>query len=164
MVVDKIQRDRLIQQYADGASALAAAWNEAPHEMRAWRPSEVAWSAHEIVVHCADSESYAAIRIRLLAAEPSPLIVGYDQDRWALVFDYHQRSVETALGVVTAVRDLTSSVIRTFSDEQWSAMGTHTDSGRYGAIDWLHTYAVHLHEHAAQIRSNIVAWNERNLI
>ena len=52
-------------------------------------PGAGKWSVHEVVVHCADSETNAALRIRYLIAEKEPLIVGYDQDAWARVFDYH---------------------------------------------------------------------------
>ncbi len=38
------------------------------------------------------------------------------------------------------------------SDADWSRAGTHSESGRYTAEDWLRIYADHAHNHAAQIR------------
>jgi hypothetical protein len=38
------------------------------------------------------------------------------------------------------------------TDEDWRREGTHTESGRYGADDWLKIYAAHAHGHANQIR------------
>ena len=160
--MDEAERNRLIEQYAEGPGQLQAAWVEVPEAAQLWRPAATAWSAHEIIVHCADSESYAATRIRLLMAEPAPVIIGYDQDRWAVTFAYHEQPAETALSVVAAVREHTSHLIRTLSDEYWTRSGTHSESGPYSAHDWLRTYAAHLHDHAYQIRANIAAWHSYN--
>jgi hypothetical protein len=159
--MDEEHRNQLIQRYAEGPGFLRQAWQEVPSDARQWRPSPGAWSAHEIVIHCADSETFAATRIRLLAAESSPLIVGYDQDRWAIIFDYHQRSPDLALDVVTSVRAGTSELLRSLGEESWAAQGRHSEQGPYSAHDWLTTYAAHLHDHAHQIRANLAAWRQR---
>jgi hypothetical protein len=76
-------------------------------------------------------------RIRFLAAENIPMIVGYDQERWAVVFDYHRLPLEASLAVVEAVRAATVVLLGTMPDEVWSREGHHTESGRYTAEDWL---------------------------
>jgi hypothetical protein len=38
------------------------------------------------------------------------------------------------------------------TDADWAREGTHSDSGRYTAEDWLKIYAAHGHEHSQQIR------------
>ena len=154
-------RNALIERYAAGPAELEAAWNEVPDEARSFRPAVGQWSAHEIVVHCADSETYAATRIRLLVAEPSPLIVGYDQEHWVHALGYDQVPAESALVVVTAVRAHTANLLRRLDDAAWARVGEHTESGRYSALDWLETYGAHLHDHAAQIRANMTAWTAR---
>lgn len=157
-ILSPSDREPLINEYAAGAARLRAAWNSVPVEARQWRPSPSAWSAHEIVVHCADSETYAATRIRLVASEATPLIVGYDQDGWAKTFDYHSQSAEQALDTVEAVRRGTLPVVRSLDEAAWAKMGTHTQSGAYGACDWLRSYAAHLTNHARQIERNIEAF------
>jgi hypothetical protein len=37
-------------------------------------------------------------------------------------------------------------------------MGTHTESGAYGAEDWLESYAAHVANHSDQIDRNVAAW------
>lgn len=155
-------RIALIERYAAGPAELEAAWNEVPEQARRFRPAEGEWSAHEIVVHCADSETYAATRIRLLVAEPSPLIVGYDQEHWVNALGYDDVPAESALAVVSAVRALTAPLLRRLDDEAWAKVGEHTESGRYSALDWLETYGAHLHDHAAQIRENLESWAARS--
>ena len=128
--------------------------------MMQWRPAPGEWSIHEILVHCADSETMAAGRIRTVAIEPYPLIVGYDQERWARDFDYHELPVETALLTVEAVRAYTVPLLRRLPDVAWAKVGRHTESSHYGAEDWLRIYARHLYDHAEQIERNVWQWQQ----
>lgn len=156
--MERNERQKLAQDYGNGFEILERAWESAPEESRHWKPSPNDWSAHEIIIHCADSETYAATRIRLLVAEPAPTIVGYNQERWVTTFDYERLPAELALAAIAAVRANTFYLIRQFDDREWASIGTHTESGSYSAGDWLRTYAIHLHDHADQIRSNVEKW------
>jgi len=83
MPLSHSERESLIGQYARGPERLRQALAMAPPEALRWRPGPGKWSVHEVVVHCADAETNAALRVRYLLAEKEPLIVGYDQDAWA---------------------------------------------------------------------------------
>jgi hypothetical protein len=161
MALDRAKRRALIQQYADGSARLRAALAKVPPAGLKWRPAPKEWSSHEVICHCADSETNAYSRIRFLVAETTPSIQGYDQDNWARVFAYHDLPLEPALAVVEAVRATTAALIRGLSDEAWTRVGTHTESGRYGAEDWLQIYADHLEVHARQIENNVALWKSQ---
>ncbi|HYB70986.1 MAG TPA: DinB family protein [Candidatus Bathyarchaeia archaeon] len=152
------ERERLIQQYADGPARLEAAWAAVPAAARQWRPAAGEWSAHEVVCHCADSETNAAARIRYLVCEPHPVVLGYAESVWAAELDYHGHPVEPALAAVRAVRAHTTALIRRLPEAAWRREGRHTESGRYTAFDWLTIYADHLENHARQIEANMTAW------
>ncbi|MGI8484730.1 MAG: DinB family protein [Thermomicrobiales bacterium] len=154
------QRAQLIAQYERGPTDLETALLEVPVEARNWHPSPEDCSVHEIVCHCADSETSGYTRIRMLAAEPSPLIVGYDQDRWAVLFDYRNIPLESALAVIRAVRLHTAILLNTLPDETWAKTGQHSESGVYTADDWLRIYGVHLSDHADQIRRVSRQWSD----
>ena len=158
MSLSPAERDALIARYAEGPARLKAALSTVPAEALQWRPQPGEWSAHEVVVHCADSETNAAARIRYLAAEADPVILGYDEAEWARRFDYHHRPMEPALAVVEAVRANTAALIRRMPGDAWQRVGRHTESGRYAAEDWLTIYAEHLEIHARQIEANVAAW------
>jgi hypothetical protein len=160
MKLDASERAALVDRYARGSERLKAALADVPEEARKWRPGPAKWSAHEVVCHCADSESNAALRIRYLLAEKDPLIVGYDQDVWARVLDYHAHPLEPALATVEAVRANTTALLRRLPAEAWSREGRHTESGRYTASDWLTIYAEHLEKHSRQIERNLEAWRK----
>jgi hypothetical protein len=156
--MDKTLRDTLIQQYADGPRRLRDALARVPAAALKWRPAPGEWSAHEVICHCADSETASYARIRYVIAEPDPLIVGYDQEEWARRFDYHALPLEPSLATVEAVRATTTAMLRTLSDEAWARKGRHTEIGEYPAEKWLELYAEHLEGHAQQIEKNLAAW------
>jgi hypothetical protein len=158
MAMSREEREALVEQYARGPVRIREALARVPREALQWRPAPGTWSVHEVVVHCADSETNAALRIRYLLAEPEPLIVGYDQDAWARLFDYHAQPLEASLAVAAAARDRTVPLLRAMTDADWSKQGRHTESGPYTALDWLRVYAAHLEGHAAQIERNVEAW------
>ncbi len=158
MPLTRAERERLIEQYAAGPGRLHAALAQVPAEARQWRPKSGEWSAHEVVVHCADAETNAAARIRYLVSEKDPVIFGYDQARWAATFDYHRHPLEPALAAVDAVRANTVALLHRLPEEAWQREGRHTESGRYTAEDWLRTYAEHLEGHARQIEDALAAW------
>ena len=158
MAFDRPTRQRMIQQYADGPQRLHAALTTVPPEAMQWRPKPGEWSVHEVICHCADSETNAYARIRYLMAEKTPSIVGYNQEEWARAFDYHALPIDTALAVVDSVRALTAAMIRRLPDEAWSRSGHHSEVGEYTAEKWLEIYADHLEVHARQIEANVAAW------
>ncbi len=158
--MDKQDRSRLIQQYGAGAEVLQAAWNACPPDARHWKPAQADWSAHEIVIHCGDSETFAATRIRLLLAELTPTLVGYDQDAWVRTFYYGQLPTNLAFAMIAAVRASTFHLIQRLDDHAWDAAGNHTEAGPYSADDWLSIYGVHLHDHADQINANANHWRQ----
>ena len=153
-------RASLIRRYAEGPTLLREALTRVPKEALQWRPAAGKWSAHEVVCHCADSETMAAMRIRQLVGIDRPTILGYDQDRFARDFDYHALSLELAMGQVVQVRAWTADLIRRLSESAWAREGVHTESGRYTAEKWLAIYADHLEAHARQIDKNVAAWSE----
>jgi len=158
MPLVRAERDTLIAQYAAGPARLRAALATVPAEAMKWRPAVGEWSAHEIVCHCADSETNSYARIRFLLTEADPVIQGYDQAQWAKTLDYHSHPLEPALATVDGVRANTAALIRRLPDEAWTRAGRHTESGRYTAEEWLKIYADHLEGHARQIEKNVAQW------
>lgn len=158
MTLARSERERLIRRYEAGPARLEAALAPVPAEARQWRPAPREWSAHEVVCHCADSETNAAARIRYVVCEPDPLVLGYDESAWAVALDYHGHPIEAALATVRAVRANTAALLWRLPEEAWAREGRHTESGRYTALDWLAIYAEHLEIHAGQIEANVAAW------
>ena len=155
-------REALFRRYEDGPHVLKAALAQVPGEAMPWRPAEGKWSAHEVIVHCADSETTSSVRIRYLVGEASPTISGYDEAAWARVMDYHARPLDLSLRQVESVRAWTTEFIRSLPDAAWARAGRHTEiEGPYTAQQWLEIYAEHLEIHARQLLRNVAAWQAR---
>jgi hypothetical protein len=155
------ERQRRIEQYATGAQRLREAVGRVPVEARAWRPSPDEFSVHEIACHCADSETNAAARIRYLVAEKEPVILGYDPMNWAVTLDYQSHPLDAALAAVEAVRANTVPILRRLPEAAWASAGTHSESGRFTAEDWLRSYSDHIEQHIEQVAATYAAWEQR---
>jgi hypothetical protein len=149
--MDAHTRTRLIDQYKDGYRAVAEALTGATDAELDAHPAPGKWSAREIVHHLADSEMTSAIRLRLLLATERPTIAGYDENEFARRLHY-DRPIEASLAALEAARRSTAEILDRMGESDWVREGTHTDSGRYTMDTWLEIYAVHAHNHAAQIR------------
>lgn len=156
------ERLRLVHRYAQGPALLRTALSRVPERARKWRPGPGKWSVHEVICHCADAEITGAARIRYLISEKKPLLVGYNQDEWAVRLDYHRHPLKNALAAVIAIRANTAPLIRRQPARMWRKSGRHTESGRYTAEKWLRAYAAHLEGHAGQIRRILSAWKRRS--
>jgi hypothetical protein len=149
--MDVQTRKRLIDQYKDGYRAYAEALAGATDAELDAHPAPGKWSAREIAHHLADSEMTSAIRLRLLLATERPTIAGYDENEFARRLHY-DRPIEASLAALEAARRSTAEILDRMGESDWVREGTHTDSGRYTMDTWLEIYAVHAHNHAAQIR------------
>lgn len=150
--MDRQERERLIAQYEAGYEEVAAALKGFPSTGLTAHPLPGKWSAAEIVHHLADSESTSALRIRKLLVEEHPIIQGYDQELYAKKLRYNERDTTPSLEAFGAARATTAQLLATLTDADWAREGWHTESGRYSAETWLRIYAVHAHNHAAQIQ------------
>ena len=149
--MDKDARQQLVDQYKDGYRVVVEALAGATDAELDRHPRPGKWSAREIVHHLADSEMTSAIRLRRLLAEDRPAIVGYDEAEFARRL-YYDRPIAASLEAFKAARETTGEILDRMSEADWSREGTHTEVGRFGVDTWLEIYAVHAHNHAAQIR------------
>ncbi len=145
-------RRALIEQYKAGYEEVARSLEGFDEEALSAHPIPGKWSAREVVQHLADSEMNSAIRLRKLLTEESPQIQGYDQEEYARRLRYNERDTAPALDALRGARATSAQLLDSMSDEDWAREGTHSESGRYTAEDWLRIYADHAHNHAAQIR------------
>jgi hypothetical protein len=149
--MDRARRDALVANYKDGYAQVMSALDGATDEELDRQPAPGKWTPREIVHHLADSEMTSAIRLRRLLAEDAPVIVGYDQEEFARKLHY-DRPIDASLEALKGARATTTEILERMTEAEWAREGTHTESGHYTVLQWLEIYAVHAHDHAAQIR------------
>jgi DinB superfamily len=158
--MDAVEREALIDRYRGGIDEVDAVLAALRDEDLDRRPAEPdGWTPRQVIHHLADSESMAYIRLRRLLAEDDPVIVGYDEPKWARRLHY-ERPIDSSLAVLRAVRTASLELLESIEEAEWSRTGTHSESGPYGVEGWLEIYASHPRDHASQIRA-IVGSSER---
>lgn len=155
------ERNDKIELYGRGYDLLIEALKEIPREMWQFKPAPAEWSVHEVLVHLADSESNAALRARKLIAEPGGSLMGYDQDRWAVMLDYHDQSDEDALEIVRLVRKTTYALLKKQPDSVFEHSVNHPEYDEpYTFAQWLDIYSAHIPGHIEQIQNNYRIWRD----
>ena len=130
-----------------------------PQKMWKFKPEPKEWSVHEILVHLADSESNAALRARKLIVEPDGLLMGYDQDKWAIELNYHEQSWEDALETVRLVRKTTYKILKEQPDQVFTHSVKHPQyENPFTFEQWINSYSAHIPGHIEQIKNNYKIW------
>jgi hypothetical protein len=158
MAVTHEERIQRIESYGRAHQMLVEALPNFPRDMWQFKPSPRDWSIHEIVVHIADSEANSFVRCRRLIAEPGSVVMGYDQDVWAVKLAYHDQSIEDALELFRWLRLTSYRLIKGLPDGVWSNTVVHSENGTITMDDWLITYERHIPDHIEQMKGNHRAW------
>ena len=161
--MNKQERDEKIEIYGRGYDLLMVTLKDIPHEIWKFKPESTEWSVHEVLVHLADSESNAALRARKLIVEPGGTLMGYDQEKWTDVLDYHNQSYEDALEVVRLVRKSTHALLTKQPDEVFTHSVKHPEyDDPYTFEKWIDIYSAHIPGHIEQIKNNYKIWCDRH--
>ena len=118
-----MDRQALIERYANGHQAVLDALNGITDAELDARPSPDQWTAREVVHHLADSEMTSAIRLRRLLVEDSPDIPNYDEEAFAKRLYYINRPIEAALDALSAARRTTLEILERMTDQDWQRSG-----------------------------------------
>ena len=114
-------------------------------------PAPGKWSAREILCHLADCEIVFAFRLRQALAEEHHVIQPFDQDRFAA--SYRAYDAQSALAVLTAVRQWNIALIRTVGPDSLSKKLTHPERGEMTFQTVVETMSGHDINHLRQIEA-----------
>lgn len=143
--------DDLIRAYAEGPRLLESAVSGISEQELRFKPGPEHWSIHENVVHVADTELVAVVRMRFVLAEPGATLVPFDQERWAQALQYYSLSLAASLGLFRAVRESTTDLLRRAPAGAWEQAGVNLELGPQ-TLEWLvEHFADHVHYHLRTI-------------
>jgi len=109
------------------------------------------WSVVQVVQHLADSDLVAGYRIRMVVAEKSPPLQGYDQDRWAREFQYDEVPLAAALDQLRSLRVANLRLWNRLTPDQLQRVGIHSERGPESAGHILRLMGAHDLVHRRQI-------------
>jgi hypothetical protein len=160
--MDRQQREEKIEQYGHGYDLLIAALAGVPQEAWQYKASPDEWSVHEILVHMADSESMAALRVRKLIVEPGTTLMAYEESKWAGALNYQKMDTEDALQVIKLARRTTYRLLKTLPDDVMNHAVKHPEMSEPYTFDiWLGIYSRHIPDHIEQLKKSYEAWKKR---
>ena len=110
------------------------------------------WSILQVIQHLADSEVVSRYRMRLILAQPTPDIQGYDQDLWAANLNYNEMDLNEALEIIRVLRAANLKMLRGLNETQLERYGLHSERGPESVRKLLQMIAGHDILHLNQIR------------
>jgi len=109
------------------------------------------WSVLQVLDHLTDAEMVSGARLRYILAEDNPIIVGYDQDRWAAQLRYGTADLESLLSELAAFRSRTLRLLRDLTPAELERVGQHTERGPESVGHMMKLMAAHDLVHRRQL-------------
>lgn len=154
-----LQRDEMLSSYLGACDRVQDTLAGVPKGAWMFRPSADEWTIHEVVIHLADMEANAYVRLMKALAEPGGTIMPVDQVQWTRRLYYHEQDAEIALALFRLLRFKTHNVLCLLQDEQWQLKMRHPESGLLSIADyWLPNYEQHPYGHIEQIKRIYGQW------
>lgn len=141
----------LLDRYDRGITLFADAVRKTPEPFVSLEPAPGKWSVLQITCHIADSEAVAAVRYRMIAAQPGSVLTAFDQEKWESNLQYAHQSLDEALEGFRAMRRHNMNMLRVLPFEAWSRTAVHEERGEHTLYRMVEHNATHLENHAGQV-------------
>lgn len=150
-----------LKQYINGIEILKNKVKEFPEDSLTYKSAADKWSIAEIIVHIADAELNAAVRMRKIIAENGASIIPYNQAQWAERLNYQSQNIDQSIGLFALIRDINYKVLASLQDEVWENYILHPESGKITLKRWLDIYNNHLNSHLVQMENCFNDWKQK---
>jgi hypothetical protein len=137
----------LIDAFLAGPQTLRQAVAGMSREHLVSRPVPGKWSTLEVVCHLVDSDQAWIHRMKRVIAEDRPLLIGYDENRFAATLGYQERNLEDELALFEQGRRQMARILRTLPAEAWARNGVHNESGLLTLEQHVRLEADHVPHH-----------------
>jgi uncharacterized damage-inducible protein DinB len=137
----------MVADYLAGIDLLRAAVAGMAREQALARPIAGKWSTLEVVAHLADFEPIFADRIKRIIAMERPWLVGADEQPFAEHLHYHERDLETEVGLIALTRRQLASILQQLPAESLQRVGVHSRVGLVTAEQILMQATRHIQHH-----------------
>jgi hypothetical protein len=115
------------------------------------RPAEGQWSIKEVIAHLADGEVISGSRMRFVAAQPKPVLIGYDQDLFVANLGVERVKTKDLLEAFEAARALNVALLARLPEGALTRVGMHSERGEESLEMMVSMYAGHDLVHERQI-------------
>jgi hypothetical protein len=130
-----------------------------PESVLAFHPAPGEWCVNEVIGHLIECEQRGfAGRIRILLAENSPRLQGWDQTEVARLRHDCERDCRALLDELGRMRDESAVLVRGLRAEDLARAGEHPKVGPLRVADLLQEWVHHDRNHVKQILANVQAY------
>ncbi|MGH9319722.1 MAG: YfiT family bacillithiol transferase [Vicinamibacteria bacterium] len=147
------EKDRYIAQIAETPDRLREAIADLDREQLETEYRPGGWSVRQVVHHLPDSHMTSYLRFKLAVTENEPKVKGYDEARWAELFDARTAPVETSLALLEALHERWVLFLGSLSPEECARTFHHSELGPVRVDRNIALYAWHGRHHVAHIRA-----------
>lgn len=137
----------LIERFAAGADVPGRGIAGLTREELNSFPVAGTWSIQQIIGHLMDSDLIGADRMKRVIAEDNPLLVNYDETRFAERLGYDRLDPVIACDIFSKNRKCLAQLLRDLPDDAFERTGIHTQKGKTTLEHLVETYAEHLDHH-----------------
>jgi len=141
-----------IEQFAAGAGVPGQAIAGLTKDDLNARPIPGTWSIQQIIIHLMDSDLIGTDRMKRIAAEENPTLIGYNETAFANKLFPERLDPVLACEVFEKNRLLTAEILRALRDEAFERTGTHSEDGAVSLGVMIKKYIEHLDHHMTFIR------------
>jgi hypothetical protein len=138
---------KLIDDYLAGPQTLRQAVVGMTREQLRERPVRGQWSTLEVVCHLVDSDQAWIHRMKRVIAEDRPLLIGYDESRFAAALAYQEADLEEELAIFEQARRQMARILRTLPEAAWARSGVHSERGLITLQEHLELEVDHVPHH-----------------
>jgi len=147
----------LVPRYERQADELAALIGDMSPAQIAARPVQGRWSTLEVLSHLADSDEVLADRIKRTIAMDKPLLIGFDESRFAERLGYMQRDAADELAALAMSRRRIARILRSLTPDSWAREAVHNERGLVTLKQLVQMAVGHVNHHAPFIREKRAA-------
>jgi hypothetical protein len=138
---------RKIEDYAAGGPVLAGAIAGLTKAELNAHPVPGTWSIQQIVLHMMDSDLIASDRMKRVAAEEHPTLIGYNETAFAEKLYDADLDPALACEIFDKNRRMTAAMLRRLPDEAFARTGHHNERGEVSLEQFVESYIEHLEHH-----------------
>lgn len=136
----------LIRRYENGPGDLIASVDGLSDRQLDKRLGPKKWTIRQQVHHLADAELNLVCRMKKIIAEDNPLLIAFDQDKWADDLLYTKTSVEGSIALFYTLRASMTPILKSLKDPDFARTGIHNEIGKVTLLA-VFQYAIEHFEH-----------------
>jgi len=147
----------VIAQYEHQAEKLNQAIADLGPEQIKAKPVPGKWSTLQVIMHLVDAELAFADRIKRCVAHDKPLVLAWDENRYAARTFYEQQSAADGVQWIDLTRRLTATILKNLSPADFDRTLVHSEAGLLKLSDVVGRAVWHFEHHFKFINDKRIA-------